>query len=109
VTPTPTIVQKRALDVTPYLHGVWCSVGGSAPFVNPIVLRSWSEDGSTLQFMLDSHNFLFTDPETIIDVVEMTPDAHTQRDLSRILRDDAKTIARRPYSLGRVLQVVEHG
>jgi len=41
----PAIVRLRALDVTPYRFGLWCSVGGGEPFANMICHRAWSDEG----------------------------------------------------------------
>ena len=69
----PIIVSKRAIDVTPYNHAIWCSVGGGEPFCNSIVNRGWSEDGTKIVAMLDSHNFQFWHPDEMADVVETEP------------------------------------
>jgi hypothetical protein len=49
----PTTVKKRALDVTPYHHGIWCTCDDfEGAFVNEIVLRNWSEDGKQVVWKL---------------------------------------------------------
>lgn len=73
VTAEPSQVRKRAIDVTPLTHAVWCSIEDGEPFANPIVLRRWSDDGKRIVFMLDSHNFLFAAPDEEIDVIETEP------------------------------------
>lgn len=74
-TTEPIQVQKLARDITPYYHGIWCSVGGGEPFVNAIELRRWSNDGKHIVFMLGTHNFLKAAPDELIDVVELQPSA----------------------------------
>jgi hypothetical protein len=69
----PTIVHKRAIDVTPYRHALWCTVGGGEPFANTIVYRKWDEGGSAIVFMLDSHNFCAARPDELMGVVEIQP------------------------------------
>lgn len=65
------IVQKRALDVTPHNHALWCSVGGdSEPFANAIDSRQWSQDGARIIFLLDTHNSFSAKPDELIDVIE---------------------------------------
>lgn len=69
--PDPDEIELRALDIVPYRFGIWCTVAGSLPFVNPIVHRSWSEDGEYLWFMLDSHNFHKAKPDDMVKVVPL--------------------------------------
>ena len=93
----PVVISKRAIDVTPYQHGIWCSVGGSAPFVNEIVSRQWSEDGTTIVFMLDSFNFVFHRADGEMDVVEIGRPAYVSDEtVSRRLAEDAEKMRRRP-------------
>jgi len=92
----PVQVKKRAIDVTPYEHGIWCSVEGGDPFVNTIVLRKWSEDGSQVVFMLDSHNFLFAKPDEEIEVVEASSTFYNAEFQAKRLAEDAKTMASKP-------------
>ena len=70
---TPTIVKKRAIDVTPCHHSIWCSVAGSRLFANEIVSRKWTDDEKRIVFMLDSFNFMFAEPDELMDVVETAP------------------------------------
>lgn len=77
-TSEPKQVIKKAIDVTPYYHGIWCTVGGSEPMVNTVVARRWSDDGKSLWFMLDTHNFDRRDPDEEILVVELNPDVSDQ-------------------------------
>jgi len=92
----PVQVKKRAIDVTPYEHGIWCSVAGGNPFVNTIVLRKWSDDGSQVIFMLDSHNFLFAKPDEEIEVVEHTSTFYDAEFQAKRLAEDAKNMMARP-------------
>jgi hypothetical protein len=69
----PNIVQKRAIDVTPCFHGVWCTVAGGKPFVNVIEGRNWSDDGSKIVWILGSFNFDLNGPDDIVNVVEVVP------------------------------------
>ena len=91
----PTIVQKKAIDVTPYYHGIWCSVDGSDPFVNDIMHRRWSDNGKEIVFGLDSHNFYFSEPEDMMDVVEIEP-AASDDVLARALERDKAKMANTP-------------
>lgn len=92
----PTQIEKRAIDVTPYEHGVWCTVAGNEPFVNEIVLRKWSDDGTQIIFMLDTHNFIFADPDENILVVEKSTDIYPPEFLTRILEEDREKMENRP-------------
>lgn len=67
----PDEIELRALDVIPYRFGMWCTIAGSMPFVNPIVHRSWSEDGECIWLMLDSHNFQQAKPDAMLKVVPL--------------------------------------
>lgn len=65
----PEQVELRAIDIIPYRFGIWCTIEKGEPFVNPIVLRNWSEDGEHIWFMLDSHNFYKAEPDAVVKVV----------------------------------------
>ena len=91
----PVIVQKRGIDVTPYLHGVWCSIAGGKPFVNEIVNRRWSEDGSKIWVMFESFNFDCFGPDDMVNVVELQP-TYGAPFLERTLKEDAESMAKRP-------------
>ena len=94
-TPTePVQVRKRAIDVTPYEHSIWCMFCGGEPFANTIVHRTWSEDGTQVVFMLDSHNFLFAKPDEEIDIVENKTLFYNAEQQARCLRDDAERMRR---------------
>lgn len=83
----PRQVRKRAINVTPLVHAIWCQIEDGEPFANPIVLRRWSEDGKRIVFMLDSHNFMFADPDVEIDVIEITPLYHEALMCEELKRD----------------------
>ena len=68
----PVVVKKKARDVTPYHHSIWCTVMSGEPFANEICSRKWSENGKQIVFMLESFNFLFADPDEEIEVIETT-------------------------------------
>lgn len=95
MTSEPAIIQKRAIDVTPINHAIWCTVGGSDPFNNHIVNRRWSEDGSKIWFMLDSHNFISALPDELMEVVECRPLYHEAL-FNDCLARDAQEMAVRP-------------
>lgn len=93
----PPQVKKRAIDVTPCYHSIWCSVAGGAPFANPIVLRRWSDDGSKITFMLDSHNFLSAYPDEEIDVIECDKPLYSDpKFLAECMARDAEKMKDRP-------------
>jgi len=89
------IKRKKAIDVTPLDHGIWCTVCDSEPFVNAIVLRKWSEDGKKIWFMLDTHNFMDADPDEEIDVVEIEP-MYPPKLFRECLEKDKIKMANRP-------------
>jgi hypothetical protein len=91
----PTIIQKQARDVTPYYHGIWCSIGDGKPFINPIVHRRWSNDGTKVLFGLDSHNFYSAKPDQWISVVEIEPSCPPSV-LERNMKRDAAEMANIP-------------
>jgi hypothetical protein len=92
----PTQVQKRAIDVTPYVHAIWCSIEGGEPFANVIEHRSWSEDGEQVIFMLGTHNFLFAKPDELIDVIEKGPMYQSPEFHAECMAEDAARMAKRP-------------
>lgn len=67
----PETVKVRARDVKPYHYAIWCSIGDGKPFANDIVSMRWSEDGKSIWFMLESHNFDCVKPDDIIDLIEV--------------------------------------
>ena len=89
----PVMVKKKPIDVTPYYHGIWCTVAGSEPFVNQIVHRRWSEDGSKIIFMLDTFNFSFENPDEEMQVVEGEPNSPPSE---KFLKQDLEVMANRP-------------
>ena len=66
----PVFVTLRARDVKPYHYGLWSSVGGD-PFANCICLVKWSDDGTHLRWMLESHNFYTVEPDEEVEVVDL--------------------------------------
>lgn len=70
----PKIIKKKAIDITPYNHGLYCTVGDNPePFVNQIVLRKWSDKHGKIVFMLDTHNFISYDAYEDVNIVEIEP------------------------------------
>jgi len=90
----PIIVTKKAIDVLPRFHGIYCTIEDSKPFVNTIVARRWEDDGR-ISFMLDSFNFYFRRPDEDMNVVELTPQ---YTDIARIHADDAEFRKQQPMS-----------
>ena len=94
----PKVIQKRAIEVTPHNHALWCSVdslNGGKPFANTIEWRDWSEDGKTIDFGMDTHNGLRAAPNKLIPVVEEHPDVSSEI-LAAWLAEDARKMAKRP-------------
>jgi len=96
MTEEPTQIKKLAIDVTPYEHGIWCVVGTGDPFVNTIVSRKWSDDGSKIWFMLDSHNFMSAKPDELVEVVEHTSPYYNGEFQAKCLARDAEVMKARP-------------
>jgi hypothetical protein len=94
MTDEPILVKARAIDVRPYAFALWCTVGGSAPFANPIESRRWSEDGQTIWFLLGTHNFHTAQPDEILDLVECTDPISLRLRASD--EDQAAFLAKRP-------------
>ena len=92
----PQQVSKCALDVTPYFHGIYCAIGGSKPYVNEIVCRSWSEDGGKIIFMLESHNFDFRHPDEQMFVIELQPRCADAEWFKNRQREDEEKFKTRP-------------
>lgn len=66
------IIEVRGIDVVPHEYGIWCSIENwDGPFVNPIVSRKWSDDGSEIWIMLDTHNFDRFHPDDLVRVVRL--------------------------------------
>lgn len=91
----PNLVAKRAIDVTPHEHGIWCSSAGGPPFVNEIALRKWTDDGTRISVMLDSHNFDSWEPDEMVKVVELGPPRFPELH-AKWMRKDAERMAKRP-------------
>lgn len=62
-------ITLKARDLKPYHYGIWCTIEGGQPFVNEIVDIRWSEGGTSLWLMLDTHNFIRVAPKQDIEVV----------------------------------------
>jgi hypothetical protein len=92
----PVLVNKLALEVTPYEHGIWCAIADGRPFVNTIVLRRWSENGEKIHFMLDTHNFLIMAPDEEMEVVEKPEPFYTAAFQAERLVKDAEKMRTRP-------------
>ena len=76
----PQTVKVRAVDVKPGRYALWCSIEGGEPFANEICLRRWSEDKSQIIFMLETHNFIFTEPDEEMNLIELPPRDFTRLD-----------------------------
>lgn len=75
----PTLVKVMAVDVKPYLFGLWCTVGNGEPRSNVICSVKWSEDGQRLWFMLESHNFFDAAPDEALELVPQVPSPYFQK------------------------------
>ena len=89
------VIQKRAIDVTPHNHALWCSIEGEKPFCNTIEWRDWDEDGRDIVFGLDTHNGFSAPPDKMIGVVEVKPGV-SQLLLDEWMARDARQMATRP-------------
>jgi hypothetical protein len=47
-------------------------VHGGPPFANDIVAVRWTPDGR-VSMMLDTHTFLHEEPDTVLDLIPLTP------------------------------------
>lgn len=79
---------KRAIDVVPYLHKV--------PLGCEIVGRRWSDDGTTIWFMLDNHTFFDAAPGDLIEVEELQPERVERDWFKKSLAADAARMVNRP-------------
>lgn len=91
----PVIVTKKAIDVVPELHGIWCSIENGEPFVNAIANRRWMDDGR-ISFMLESFNFYSARPDEDMAVVELPPSKYTS--MNKLISDDEKFRSSAPMS-----------
>jgi hypothetical protein len=94
----PTIIQVRAIDIKPNHYGIYCSIAsieGGKPFVNPIVLRRWCEDGQRISFMLDSHNFDIYAWDEMVNVVPYTI-GYSETLLAKCDAEDTEAMKHRP-------------
>lgn len=69
----PETVMVKAPEVKPYHYGLWCSIEDGKPFVNTFVGAKWSDDGSKVLYMLDTHNFLSVAHDEMVEVVPLNP------------------------------------
>ncbi len=72
MTTEPIFLKIKAQEVKPYHYGLWTCIEDGEPFANCICSVKWSEDGKSLWFMLESHNFYKADPEEEIEVVDLS-------------------------------------
>lgn len=61
--------EVRGIEVRPYEHAIPCQFPKKRFILNPVSIRQWSEDGTKITLMLDSHNFLFVKPDEMVEVV----------------------------------------
>lgn len=73
-TEKPETQRVKAIDVKPGYWALWCSIEDGKPFANTITNRRWSEDGTKIWFMLDSHNFISAKAEEELELVPRSPD-----------------------------------
>lgn len=78
-------VTVKAIDVSPMSYGLYCSVGNYDPFVNPICHRSWSECGTKIWFMLDSHNFISALPDEELKLVKLNNHSRNETEQKKFL------------------------
>lgn len=68
-------ISIKMRDLVPHKHAVRCTIEGSDQVheIEVVALR-WLDDGSKLSVMLDSHNFIVEEPDTVLDyIVELNP------------------------------------
>lgn len=96
----PKQIKMKAIDVVPYLYGIWCTVEGNPkPFVNGIESVSWStEKPGQIIFMLGTHNFDFRMADEEIEVVPMEGDAWWTNEArrERYIKEHQAFVAKRP-------------
>ncbi len=92
----PELVKVKAIDVKPDRWAEWCSVGGGAPYANVICHRRWSEDGKSIWFMLESHNFLNALPDEVLELVPYRSAYTTDERLAESDAADEVRMAVRP-------------
>lgn len=69
----PTITIKMR-DLVPYKHAVLALFDGrSQPSVIEVVSLRWCDDGRRMSAMLESHNFIVEEPDTLLDYVVEAP------------------------------------
>ena len=90
----PRIVRKKARDVVPYYHAIWCSVGGGEPFANTVELFRWSPDGEEITLMLGTFNFLSAGADEEIDTVEVVPSGHGEPYFEKIMQKHREDMVR---------------
>lgn len=68
-------ISIKMRDLVPHKHAVRCTIGDSNHVQEiEVVSVRWLDDGSKLSAMLDSHNFLVEEPDTVLGcIVEMNP------------------------------------
>lgn len=92
----PEQIEVRAINIVPYEHALWCTVGDSKPFANTIARRSWSEDGESIWFMLDTHNFAKYKPTEMVRVVQKTRNQYAPARRQNDQYDNAMFLEGRP-------------
>lgn len=93
----PEQILVRGIDVLPHHYGIWCTVGdGTKAFANEIVNRRWSEDGSKIWVMLDTHNFDSFDPDEMVRVVPLDPKDYGEAIRAKWDQEAADFLSKRP-------------
>lgn len=94
----PKQIKMKAIDVVPYLYGIYCTVEGDPkPFVNGIVLARWSEEKpGQIIFMLDTHNFDFRMADEEMEVVLLELGEYQQKNRDRYIAEHAAFKAKAP-------------
>lgn len=102
----PKQVKMRAVDVVPFLYGIWCTIEGGEPFVNDIVYERWSEDTpGEIIFGLDSHNSDFRMADEEIEVVPLELNEYRKGNRERYIAEHAAFKAKCPSADGIKLRV----
>ena len=86
-------VMRKAIDVTPYHYTYPCMIEDTYREID-IVLRRWSEDGKSIWFMLDTHNFVNAAPDEQMEVVQIKPNRFPRGFLRHVLERDAERMGR---------------
>lgn len=92
----------KAINIIPYHYAQRCSFDdGETSFMNEVVGRRWSEDGTgKIWFMLESHNFFSAFPDEEVEFIEPYEGGYPEESRKRAKERDDHFMSQWPDRTG---------